>query len=317
MNFVFLMDPLPAIKIKKDTTFILMLEAYRRKHDIYHLAEGSMTLENGRGIFKVTKIIPQKNEKKPFIIKKEALLTEKEIDILFIRTNPPFPYEYLIQTWLLERFRNQIPMVNDPAGIRTVNEKIWVSQFTSVIPKTLISRQKERILRFIQQEKDVILKPTGQFGGCSIFHVRQGHENTKVAVETLSRNYTQDIVVQKYIPEAKKGDKRILLLNGEPLGAVLRVHPPDDHRNNFFAGGHPAKTVINKNDYRIIELLRPHLRRLGLCFTGIDIIGEHLIEVNVTSPTCLQEMNKLYHLRLEKKVIDFAENLAVNFTRKK
>ena len=313
MNFVFLMDPLSTIKMKKDTTFICMYEAYRRGHSVFYLAEGGITLENIKGSFKVIKVIPQKKEKQPFIIEKTVYLSEKEIAVIFIRTDPPFDEEYLMQTWLLERFRDKIPMINDPVGIRTVNEKVWVSQFTSIVPKTLISRQKADIFRFIKREKDVIVKPTGQFGGCSIFHLRAGDENTNVTVETLSRNYSQEIVVQEYLPEAKKGDKRILLLNGEPLGAVLRVHSKDDHRNNFFAGGQPKRTVINKNDIRIIETLKPYLHKLGLNFVGIDIIGDRLIEVNVTSPTCLQEMNSIYRLNLERKVIDFAESLIAQF----
>ena len=141
-------------------------------------------------------------------------------------------------------------------------------------------------------------------------------KNAKVILETMTKRWTKDIILQQYIPQAQEGDKRILLLNGEPLGAVLRVHAPDDHRNNFFAGGKALPAQIDKHDQEIIQVLKPHLQKLGLYFVGIDIIGGYLIEVNVTSPTCLQEMNYLYHQTLENKVIDFTEKLVDQFRAK-
>jgi glutathione synthase len=158
-------------------------------------------------------------------------------------------------------------------------------------------------------EKDVIAKPTDGFGGQSIFHIKANGPNMNVILETLTNNWTNDIIVQKYIPEAQHGDKRILLLNGNPLGAVLRLHADNDHRNNFFSGGKPHAAEITKRDQEIIDHIKPELKKLGLYFVGIDIIGDYLIEINVTSPTCLQEMNRLYHDHLEDRVIDFSEKL--------
>lgn len=317
MNFVFLMDPLHTVKVEKDTTYVLMLEAFRRAHKVYHLSDGGITLKNNKVYFQTTEVRPQRDTKNPFVVQKSIELCEDEVDIVFIRTDPPFNEKYLMHTWLLDRLPSYIPIINHPAGLRTANEKLWATQFTTITPQTVVSRHRDQLLTFLAKEKDVIAKPTDAYGGGFVFHVTHGHENAKVTLETLTHNWTKDIILQRYIPEAKHGDKRILLLDGEPLGAVLRVHAPDDHRNNFFSGGKPALTAITAQDKKIINTLRLHLKRLGLYFVGIDIIGNYLIEVNVTSPTCLQEINQLVHKRLEREIIDFAESLIRKFRSKK
>lgn len=309
MNFVFLMDPLETVRIEKDTTFILMVGAHRRGHQTFYLLDNGISIRNGKIFFDVTEVIAQSNQKLPFIRKSPMTLSENQVHAVFVRNDPPFDERYLMNTWLLNQLPQRIPIINNPSGIRTVNEKIWASQFTTITPPTVISGQKKCLLEFLRCEKDVIAKPTNGFGGSSIFHIKPSDDNTNVILETLTRQWTQEIILQKYISAAKTGDKRILLLNGEPLGAVLRVHVRGDHRNNFFAGGRPRATTITAHDQCIIEILRPELKKLGLTFVGIDIIGEYLIEVNVTSPTCLQEMNRLNHVHLEEKVIMFVESL--------
>lgn len=309
MNFVFLMDPLSSVHKEKDTSFILMVGAHHRGHKIFYLPDGGISLHNGKVYLRATEVVPQPAKSFPFLIKKTIVLSERDVDAVFLRTDPPFNEKYLMQTWLLERLPAAIPVVNRPAGVRAVNEKLWATQFTDLVPQTLVSRRREELRSFIKREKDVIAKPTDGHGGAAVFRIKQGDLNTNVILETLSRNFQKEIVIQKYIPAATQGDKRILLLNGELLGVVLRVHAKDDHRNNFFAGGKPKSCRLNKRDEQIILTLRPHLQRLGLYFVGIDILGDYLIEVNVTSPTCLQEMNRLYRRRLEDKVIAFVENL--------
>ncbi len=307
MKFVFLMDPLETINIAKDTTFVFMLESARRRHQVYFLPEGGIIRQEGKTYFNVSEVIPQRQHDKPFVIKKSLILSEDNTDAVFIRTDPPFDQEYLQNTWHLDLISKRILVMNNPGGIRTVNEKIWASQFTNIVPPTFIGAGKESALQFIHKHKDVIAKPTNSYGGQGIFRIRKGDVNTNVILETLTHQGTQDCMLQKYVPAAQKGDKRILLLDGEILGAVLRVHGKDDHRNNFFAGGKPYPTKITDRDLEIVAVLRPHLKRLGLHFVGIDVIGNYLIEVNVTSPTCLQEMNQLYGKTLERQVIDFVE----------
>lgn len=309
MKFVFLMDPLETVVMEKDTTFILMLGAHNKGHEIYFLPEGGITLKNGNLQFHTIKVRPQAVAHEPFFIEKPVLLKDTDIHALFIRTDPPFDEEYLMATWLLDRLSKKVAAINNPISIRTVNEKVWATQFASIIPPTIVSSNKHDLLSFIKDEPDAIAKPTNGHGGQSVFHIHPGHGNTNVILETLTDRWSKEIIVQRYVSDAKDGDKRILLLNGEPLGAVLRKHSDDDHRNNFFAGGKPLATEITQRDLEIIAVLKPELQKLGLYFVGIDIIGNYLIEVNVTSPTGLQEMNRLYNAELEKKVIEFVEGL--------
>ncbi|HLD69438.1 MAG TPA: glutathione synthase, partial [Candidatus Omnitrophota bacterium] len=252
----------------------------------------------------------------PFPQRTPHKLNDKEIDCVFIRSDPPFDSQYLLNTWLLDRLPARIPVINTPSGIRSANEKIWTTQFQGIVPRTLIGRNRQEILDFLLLEKNIVVKPTDGFGGSSVFHIHVLDKNAKVILETMTHHWTKDVVLQQYLQESQEGDKRILLLNGEALGAVLRMHAEDDHRNNFFAGGKPLATDINARDCEIIGLLKPELQKLGLYFVGIDIIGGYLIEVNVTSPTCLQEMNRLYGQKLEEKIIEFAEKLVEQNRRK-
>ncbi|MFA5060133.1 MAG: glutathione synthase [Candidatus Omnitrophota bacterium] len=309
MNFLFLMDPLETINVKKDTTFMLMLAAHKRGHAVYYLPDGGISLKNNLVYFRVLRVVPQRGTFLPFVRKETAELSQKQVDAVFIRTDPPFNEKYLMNTWLLDRLPKSIAVINRSAGVRAVNEKIWATQFANIIPRTYLGRNKQDILNFFLKEKKVIVKPVNGYGGSSVFYIESTDKNAHVIFETVSANWTKDIIVQQYISDAKSGDKRILLLNGEPLGAVLRVHASDDHRNNFFAGGKPQAATLTARDRQIIKMLKPFLKELGLYFVGIDIIGKYLIEVNVTSPTCLQEMNQLYDQNLEEKVIAFAEKL--------
>ena len=309
MKFLFLMDPLESIIFEKDTTFMMMLGAHARGHEVYYLPKDGISLVEGKVFFHVTKVIPQAIVHQPFKEEHSARLSQDEIHAVFVRTDPPVDDQYFMNTLLLDHLPKDIVVINSPSGIRTVNEKVWASQFKKITPPTIISANKNDLLAFITKHKNVIAKPTNSFGGQSVFHIENGNTNSKVILETLTDRYDKAIIIQKYIPEAKNGDKRILLLNGNILGAVLRMHEEGEHRNNFYAGGKPMPTKITANDKKIINILKPHLQKLGLYFVGIDILGDYLIEVNVTSPTCLQEMNRLYNVRLEEKVIDFVEKL--------
>lgn len=310
MNFLFLMDPLHTVIPEKDTTLALMLGAHRKGHTIYFLPDGGIVRKNNKLYFHVVNVTPQENPRQPFVEHHASVLDEEDVDIIFIRSDPPFDEQYLINTWLLDLLPKEIPVINRPSGIRRANEKIWAAQFTSITPKTFIGRNRQDIYEFLTQEKNIVAKPTDGHGGQSVFHIQQGDRNAHVILETLTKNWKRDVILQEFLAESQHGDKRILLLNGEPLGAVLRLHAEDDHRNNFFSGGKPLPCDITAQDKNIIESLAPELQRLGLYFAGIDIIGNYLVEVNVTSPTCLLEMNQLYSLRLEDDIIAFVEKLS-------
>lgn len=309
MKFLFLMDPLETVSFEKDTTFMLMCGAHEKGHEVYYLPKDGISLIEGKLFFNVTNVVPQRIAHEPFKEGSSYLLDQKDVHAVFIRPDPPFDEKYLLNSWLLDHLPKRIAVINKSSGIRTVNEKIWSSQFTTLVPPTIISSTKDDLHAFIKKHRNIIAKPTNAFGGQSVFHIEDGHTNTHVILETLSKGYDQPIILQQYVPESTKGDKRILLLNGDVLGAVLRVHGQGEHRNNFYAGGSAQKTTITARDKKIIAVLKPHLKALGLYFVGIDILGDYLIEVNVTSPTCLQEMNRLYDLNLEEKVIAFVEKL--------
>lgn len=309
MKFIFLMDPLETVDFDKDTTFSMMLGAHRRGHEVYHLPEDGISLIEGKLHFHVTKVIPQNIAHMPFKEEHAARLSQDEIHALFIRPDPPLDDKYIMNTWLLEYLPERVAVINNPAGIRAVNEKVWTNHFKNITPPTIVSANQKDLISFVDKYKDIIAKPTNAFGGQGVFHLKKGDTNVKVVLETLTDGYNRAIVVQKYVPESQKGDKRILLLDGKILGAILRVHEDGEHRNNLFAGGEARPTAITDNDKKIASILKPHLRKLGLHLVGIDILGDFLIEVNVTSPTCLQEMNRFYNVELEEKIIDFVEKL--------
>ncbi|MDE2027714.1 MAG: glutathione synthase [Candidatus Omnitrophica bacterium] len=309
MKFIFLMDPLETISFDTDTTFVMMLGAHNRGHEVYFVPEDGISYTEGKVYFHATKVVPQNIAHMPFTEEHTVRLSQDEIHAVFIRTDPPVDDQYIMNTWFLDLLPKHIAVINNPSGIRTVNEKVWTSQFKSITPPTIISANKRDLLDFTAKHKNVIAKPTDGFGGLGIFHIENGHTNTKVILETLTDRYNKAIIIQKYVPDAQKGDKRILLLDGKILGAVLRIHEEGEHRNNLYAGGSAKPAVITDNDKKIVNILRPHLQKLGLYFVGIDLLGHYLTEVNVTSPTCLQEMNRLYNVKLEEKIIDFVEKL--------
>ncbi len=303
MKFLFLMDPIQSVIYHKDTSFAFMQAADRRGHEAFYLAQGSTSITPEGALFSVQKL----SVNEPLKASEPFVLSEDDVDAIFMRKDPPFNSAYLMDTWLLDRVKSKIFILNDPAGIRTVNEKIWATQFKDLIPPTLISSSQTHILNFLDSHKKLIVKPTDGFGGASIFALMKGDTNTKVILESMTNNGRVEIIAQPFIEEAKLGDKRILLLGGDILGAVLRVHGEGDHRNNFFAGGKELACEITDRDREVVSVLKPHLQALGLHFVGIDMIGDYLIEVNVTSPTCLQEMNRLYSVQLDDTVVRYVE----------
>ncbi len=309
MRIVFLMDPLAGINPAKDTSFQFMCCARARGHELFHLAPGAITLADGALRLRVSPITAVDRDESPCCrTAPMRVLTQDEFDLVVIRTDPPFDDRYLHDTWLLDLLPPQVTVVNTPAGIRSVNEKIWACRFPDLLPPTLVTTDREAYLAFLAQMGEVVVKPTDGFGGQGVFRVAAGDPNARVAFETTSGAARRDVIVQRYLSAATTGDKRILLLEGEVLGAVLRVHGDEDHRNNFFAGGSAAATDIDADDQRIVDTLRPHLRALGLSFVGIDVIGGHLVEVNVTSPTCLQEAMRFSGEPLDERVIDCWED---------
>ena len=302
------MDRVDTINPQKDTTLMLMKEAFDRGHEVFVVGKQGVSRLGKDLHFHGCSVSIDLSKSSPISLGQPKQVSGNDVDCVFVRWDPPFDTDYYYNTLLLEFLPERVFVVNSPQGLRELHEKVWVTQFTDLTPRTLLSSNQAMLETFINDHQKVIAKPLHQYGGQSIFICEKGHANTPVIVETLSQNYTTPIILQAYISAASDGDKRILLLNGDPLGAVLRVHPENDHRNNFFAGGTAQKAGITANDLSIIDVLKPHLQHLGLYFVGIDIIGDKLIEVNVTSPTCLQEINRLNEVQLEKQIMDFVED---------
>ncbi len=307
MNCVFLMDPLEKINYEKDTSLALMFGCRERGHDVFYLPNNGIALVDGDLCFHVQSVIPRRDPERFYEEGLWKILPADQTDVLFIRTDPPFDGNYLMNTWLLDYAPRTLFVMNSPSGIRSANEKLWAMQFSGLIPPSLASSNKKDLLNFLAQHQDIIVKPTDGYGGQGVFRIASNDPNCNVILETLTEKFRRTIIAQKFIQESASGDKRVLLLNGEPLGAVLRLHSTDDHRNNFFSGGKPHPAALTQRDIEIISALKPKLQALGLHFVGIDILGDYLIEVNVTSPTCLQEMNRLYDKQLESTVVEFVE----------
>lgn len=311
MKFLFLVDNPLQMQIAKDTSFAFMQEAQNRKHQIYYLPRGGIFFQK-EVFFHCQPAFINPTKKDFIILGKQKILSAKQVDAVFIRLEPPFHTDYLQHTWLLDLAKKDCFVINDPQGVRNANEKLWALRFPSLLPPTLVSRHKKTLLEFLSNHQTIIAKPLDGFGGCAVFKLSLTDSNARVALEVLSQNFSKEIMLQTYIPEAKNGDKRILLLNGEILGAVLRVPQGLEHRNNFFAGGQAEKTNITSRDKEIVTTIAPYLIKEGLYFTGIDILKNCLIEVNVTSPTCIQEASFFMKQNLCAPVIDFVEKYSQN-----
>ena len=306
MKFAFLIDPLENLKPHKDTSLALIKECIQQGIETFIFTNQDIHLKQNTLFLNITKIEFNNNkfEKKEF-----STINSIDLQAIFIRTDPPFNDDYLTNTWLFDLIADKVFIMNSPTGIRNVSEKIWLNQFPQLITPTLITKNINEYNNFIKEHNKIIIKPTDNYSGNGIFLVEKNTPNVNVTFETLSNAGSKYVIIQKYVEEAQIGDKRILLLNGNFLGAVLRVHPPNDHRNNFAVGGKPVPTIITKRDQEIIDTLKPYLLKKGLYFVGIDILGEYLTEVNVTSPTCLLEMNTIYNKTLETDVINFVKEM--------
>jgi len=304
----FVMDPIRSIDIRGDTTFALMLEAQRRGHRIYSVDPGDLGVAGGRVVAKVFPVTlrPEVGNHADVGEPHQADL-DAELDVVFQRKDPPVDAAYVTATQILALCKRAL-VLNRPAGILAANEKLYALHFADLMPETLVARETRSFLDFLDQmDGEMIVKPLEGRGGEGIFHVRRDDRNLFSILEQSTRFGTRLAMAQRYLPAVRRGDKRILLLEGEPLGAVLRVPAESETRANLHVGGRPEKATLDADDRRILERLRPWLERDGLFFVGIDVIGGLLTEVNVTSPTGIQEMNTLDGACYEERVIERVE----------
>ncbi len=309
MRFAFIMDPIHNVLIDKDTTFVFMLESQARGHEVWYLEMRDLFVHRSRAMGRVRRIELRRELGNHFTFHGEATEPLGGFDAVFMRKDPPFDVAYLHATQVLDLAQQDGAFVmNNPAGLRAANEKLFALNFPSVIPPTLVSQDAQRIKSFMEElGGEMIIKPVDGHGGFGIFYGHRDDRNMNSLIETMTHEGREPIIAQQYIPEVRQGDKRLIMLNGAPLGGTLRVPRADEHRGNIHVGGTCVKADITPRDREICREVGPRLRQEGLYFVGLDIIGDYLTEVNVTSPTGVQEINALNGVKLETQVIEFVE----------
>jgi glutathione synthase len=289
------MDPLEQVLVHHDTTFALMRAAQARGHRLLSFGQEALFHQTGQVHARVQEVEVFEEQGHHFRVVAEHEMPLAVLDVLWLRKDPPVDVAFLHATQLVEATGGRNPVfINSPTGLRTANEKLWALHFPELTPETLVSRDVRQLRAFVQSTPSgAILKPVDGHGGEGVVLLRPNDPNTPSILELLTARGQQWAVGQEYVSAAREGDKRILLLDGEPLGAILRVPPDSDHRGNMAVGARPVKTELTPRDREICAVLAPALRREGLVFVGLDVIGNFLIEVNVTSPTGLAELARL------------------------
>ena len=309
MRFAFLMDPIQNVLIDKDTTFVFMLEAQARGHEVHYLEMADLFIERARVMGRARRIELRRQYGNHFTVHGETVGPLGTFDAIFMRKDPPFDIPYLHATQFLDLAQQEGAFVlNNPAGLRAANEKLYALNFPTIIPPTLVSQDPRRLKAFLDEMGgEMIIKPIDGHGGSGIFYVHRDDRNLNSLLETATHEGREAIIAQRYLPEVRQGDKRLVVLNGAPLGCTLRVPRADEHRGNIHVGGTCIKAEVTPRDREICRELAPRLRQDGLYFVGLDIIGDYLTEVNVTSPTGVQEIDALDNVCLEAAVLDFVE----------
>jgi glutathione synthase len=288
------MDPIDTINIDADSTFMLALEAQRRGHALFHYLPTAMTLRDGRLYAKgrPLEVFRRHGDHHRFGAFEELDLAG--FDIILMRQDPPFDMAYITATHLLELLPDDGPLVvNDPAAVRNAPEKLFVLRFRELMPPTLLTLDKDEIRAFWQEHGEIVLKPLFGNGGAGIVHLRQGDDNLNSLLDMYQQINREPVMVQRYVPEVRQGDKRIILVEGEPCGAVLRVPAAGEARANLHVGGRALKTSLTPREKEICAAIGPSLREQGIVFVGIDVLGDYITEINVTSPTGIQEIARL------------------------
>ena len=308
-KFAFVMDPLEKVLPDKDTTFAFMLEAIGRGHQAYFVALHDLFAVGNRPFAGARRCAVMRATPHYRFLDEGAEYPLESFDAVFMRKDPPADAAYLYATMLLSLAdRSRTFVLNEPAGLREANEKLYALNFPGAIPPTLVSQDLGRLKRFMaEQGGQMIVKPLDGHGGESVFLAAAEDRNLNAILEAVTRFESRPIMAQRYLPEIRDGDKRLLVLDGEPLGCTLRVPRDDENRGNIHVGGNCVKAEVTARDREICAMLRPRLKRDGLYFVGLDIIGNYLTEVNVTSPTGIQEIDRLNGETLEAQVIDFVE----------
>ena len=303
------MDPISAITIKKDSSFAMLLAAQAKGWTLYYMEQQDLFLQDGTVSAEMKRLTVQEDADNWYQLEETETKKLSELDVILMRKDPPFDMEYIYSTYLLEQAQNDgVLIVNNPQSLRDANEKLFTAWFPQCCPETLVTRKASLIRDFHQQHGDIILKPLDGMGGASIFRVKNGDPNFSVIIETLTDHGKTSIMAQKFIPDISEGDKRILMINGEPVSyALARIPAKGETRGNLAAGGRAEGRPLTEHDRWICEQVGPKLREKGLLFVGLDVIGNYLTEINVTSPTCIRELDSQFNLNIASELMDSIE----------
>lgn len=302
------MDPIESIDFDGDSTFVLGLEAEHRGYSLFHYLAKDLSFRDGKVLARARPLRLRHERGNHYTLGEPQLVDLAEMDVVLMRQDPPFDMSYITATHILQHIHPKTLVVNNPVAVRNAPEKLYVTHFDGVMPPTLISSDMETIKAFRDEHKDIILKPLFGNGGAGVFHLKPDDENLGSLLEMFTKLSREPVIVQKYLPEVRQGDKRIILIDGRPAGAVNRVPAAGEARSNMHVGGRPEKIGLTKREHEICEIIGPHLKREGLIFVGIDVIGDYLTEINVTSPTGLQQINRFDGVKLEAEIWDAIED---------
>ena len=305
------MDPISAINIKKDSSFAMLLQAQQRGYEIHYMEMADLYLLEGEARASTKLLSVEQNPDKWFSFSSQQDIALSELDVILMRKDPPFDTEYIYATYILERAEDKGTLiVNKPQSLRDANEKLYTSWFSQFTPKTLVSRDAKRLKAFYQSEQDIILKPLDGMGGASIFRLKPNDANVSVIIETLTEHGQRYAMAQRYIPQITDGDKRILVVNGKPVPYCLaRIPANGETRGNLAAGGRGEARPLSESDWQIANAIGPTLKAKGLIFVGLDVIGDKLTEINVTSPTCIREIEAAFPVSITAMLFDEIEQL--------
>ena len=310
MKLAVVMDPIESINPKKDSTFAMLLAAQKRGHEVSYIRPDGLFTAGGQpaALCQTIQVVDQPHDY--FSLEPVESRALNTFDCIAMRKDPPFDMEYIMDTYILELAEKQGVLVfNKPQALRDANEKFFTEFFTEFTPANRISRNPELLRQAVHDLDEVIIKPMDGMGGQSIFKTSKQDKNLNVILETVTKNGSQTTIVQKFIPEISAGDKRILLINGKPVPyALARIPSDQDFRGNLAKGGTGQGVDLSPRDYEICEAVGPVLNSMGIVFAGIDVIGDYLTEINVTSPTCIRELDALYHLDIAGDLMDSLES---------
>ena len=301
------MDPISSINIDGDSTFALMLEAQSRGHALWHYHVRDLALNGGRVIARAQPVTVQRVKGNHFTLGAEEELDLGQVDVVLMRQDPPFDMAYITATHILEHIHPKTLVVNDPASVRNAPEKLFVTHFPELMPETLVTADVRQIRKFREKHGDIIIKPLFGNGGAGVFHLRPDDPNMNALVEMFTERSREPLMIQRYVPAVRFGDKRIILVDGIAMGAINRVPAAGEARSNMHVGGRPEPTTLTDREREICAAIGPALRERGLIFVGIDVIGDYLTEINETSPTGLQELARFDGVFLERAIWDAIE----------